>query len=285
MLRVEVNGGYFDRGTNPQEDVLGEQVQLIGASVQVALQQGIPVGSSIDYRLYRNAPESTFRLFQPEEYSGGFAWMVAVEATVLNQTLKDPEVTGGTTNQRGMAADLNFRGKYNHTRFRIDLQMRDLAYILHSAPSLSPYSDFADVYDVTSNFFGVVGVDQHFPELGLTTGIVLGLELPATITSPKPIAEIEQEGTRGDGEAVYVVRGQGDYTILPFGEDVVVQFAAKLTSRLDFADNNFASILDIYYSRDPNRTRGRQSGPDEQFEYKFDDFDQLGFNLTLQAKF
>ena len=109
-------------------------------------------------------------------------------------------------------------------------------------------------------------------------------EKPATLASPKPIPG----DTVSQGEAIYVVRNTQDITILPPGEDVVIQFAAKFSGRLDFAGNRFASILDLYYSRDPNRTRLTRSDPDNPeslLAYEFDDFDQLGFNLTLQAKF
>jgi hypothetical protein len=282
MLRVEVNGGVFDRGTNEQQDVLEEHVYLYGASVQVALQQGIPVGSSIDYRLYRNDREG-IRTFvrKRDSYPGGLAWMVAGEATLLAQTLKDPERPGSTTTQYGAAGDINYRLKYNFTRVHVDLQYRDLAYILHSTPSLPSYVDFSEDYSIDPNFFGAVGVDQYFPETNITAGVVVGIEQPATLSSPKPVPG----DTVSTGEAVYVVRGEGDITILPPGEDVKPQFAGKLTGRLDFADDYFATILDIYYSYDQNRTRLERAGPDDLLEYKFDDFSQLGFNLTLQAKF
>lgn len=283
MFRVEVNGGYFDRGTNQQQDVLGEHVFLYGVSAQVAIQQGIPVGSSVDYKLYRNDLEGVRTYVrQKPEYPGGTAWMVAAEATYLGQTLKDPSSPGSTTVQNALAGDVNFRMKHNYTRIRFDAQMRDVAYVLHSQPSLPSYVDFSDEYDITPNYFAAVGVDQHFPGLGLTTGVVVGLELPATIKSPKPIVEIDLVS---EGESVYVVRAEGDYTILPPGEKAVAMFATKATARLDFGDNQFASILDVYYSRDPNRTRLRRDGPDDLFKYKFEGFNQLGFNLTLQARF
>ena len=69
------------------------------------------VGSSIDYKLYRNEPESIARLFRKEEYPGGLSWLVSAEGTALMQTLKDPEMTGSTTTQIGFAADVNVRVK------------------------------------------------------------------------------------------------------------------------------------------------------------------------------
>ena len=47
----------------------------------------------------------------------------------------------------------------------------------------------------------------------------------------------------------------------------------------------FASILDVYFSYDPNQTRLFREGPDDLLVRKFGEFKQLGVNLTLQAKF
>ena len=123
-VRVELNGGYFDRGSNELQDVLSETVQLYGVSAQVAVHDGMPVGSSIDYALYRNDPERVGRLFRKTEYPGGLSWLAKAEATLLGQTLKDPEATGSTTVQYGTAADLNARVKLNRTRLRLDAQVR-----------------------------------------------------------------------------------------------------------------------------------------------------------------
>ncbi len=281
MVRVEFNGGYFDRGSNELQDVLKEKVQLYGVSAQVALHDGMPVGTSIDYRLYRNDPERIMRLFQRVQYPGGLSWLVSSEATRLFQTLKDPEKTGSTTVQQAMAADLNGRVKYNRTRLRLDVQYRDLAYILHSTPSLPTYSDFPEDYDQTANFFVAAGADQNFNDQW-TFGLVLGLELPATLTTPTGV--IPGDTVEGDGRSTAVIRDANHISILPVGEKAAAQLAAKLTARLDFADY-FASILDVYYSYDPNFTRLTRDGPEDLERYVFGEFNQLGINLALQAKF
>jgi hypothetical protein len=283
MLRVEVNGGFFDRGSNELEDVRDEKVQLFGASAQVALHQDMPVLSSVDYKLYRNDPERVVDMFRKEQYPGGLSWLVAVEGTLIGQTLKDLESPGSTKVQQGMAGDVNVRVKHDHTRYRADFQYRDLAFILHPTPSLPSYTDFPDEYDITANLFAALGVDQHFPGPQLTLGAVVGVELPASLTTPKGIPG---DLTGEVGESTAVVRGEEDITILPAGEEVVAQVATKLTARLDFADH-FASILDVYYAYDPNRTRLRRDGPEDLLEYEFDEdnFNQLGLNFNLQARF
>ena len=281
-LRIEGNGGYFDRGGNELQDVITEKVRLYGASLQVAVHDREPVTSSVDYKLYRNDPERAYHMFAPEEYPGGLSWLVAAEGTVLGQTLKDPEVSGGTTTQIGKAGDLNARIKYNRTRLRADLQFRDLAFILHSTPSLPTYSDFPPEYERTADFFADVGVDQNIEGTGLTIGVIGGVDLPASLTTPT--GAIPGDMVEGGGTSTAVVRNEGDITILPPGEDVLPQFALKLTGRLDFAES-FAALADIYYSRDPNQTRLVRDNPDEPLMREFGEFNQLGFNFTLQAKF
>lgn len=280
MLRVEANGGFFNRGSNELESVRTEDVQLFGGSVQVALHDGMPVGSSIDYKLYRNDPERVGRLFRREEYPGGLSWMAASEATLIGQTLADPDTAGSTTVQWGAAGDVNLRVKYNRTRLRFDLQYRDLAFLLHSIPSLPTFSDFPMVYEPQPNLFAAAGVDQNFRDQ-LTVGVVVGVDRPASLEVPT--GRFPTDMTEGSGRSTVVFRDDQQLTILPEGEGVVPQFATKVTARLDFGAY-FAAILDTYYTYDPNQTRLRRESREDQFEFVFGEFHQLGFNATLQAR-
>jgi len=280
-IRWEVNGGYFNRGSNELQDVLEENVQLYGVSTQVAIHDGMPVGSSIDYTLYRNDPLRVGRLFRKAEYPGGLSWLVASELTFLAQTLKDPEKTGSTRIQKAFAGDVNARVKYNRTRLRLDAQIRDLAFILHSTPSLPTYSDFPSAYKVKPNLFLAVGADQNYLDI-LTLGVVVGVDLPATLETPTGV--LPGETVAGSGRSTAVIRNEGDITILPEGEKMAPQFAVKFTGRLDFA-KFFAALLDVYYTYDPNQTRLRRDGPEDLLMREFGEFNQLGVNLTLQAKF
>jgi hypothetical protein len=281
MVRVEVNGGVFDRGKNEAPDVLGERVWLYGLSGQLSIHRGMPMGSSIDYKLYRNTPENIARLFRREEYPGGLTWLVATEATMLNQTLKDPERTGSTTTQMAYAGDVNVRVKIDYTRLKFDLMVRDLAYILHSVPSLPTYWDFPATYDSTPELFAAAGGDYYFPQLGLTLGATAGVDLPATLSTPTAAA-IPGNMT---SSTTLVVRNQGDRTVLPAGEDVAITWALKGSGRVDFGES-FATVADIYYRYDPNTVRyDRASAEDTFSSVQFANFDQLGFNLTLQARF
>ena len=108
------------------------------------------------------------------------------EATLLGQTLKDPENTGGTKIQWGRAADINVRVAKDHTRFKADVSYRDLAFILHSVPSLPTYSDFPASYQLSGDIFADVGVDHNWYGW-ITGGLTAGIERPASLTSPSGI--------------------------------------------------------------------------------------------------
>ena len=286
MLRFEVNGGYFDRGRNELPDVQREKVRLFGGSFQASLHQGLPLRSSVDYRLYKFNGESVSDLFAPERYPGGLAWLAQSEFTVLGQTLKDPATTGGTAIQYGMAGDLNVRVKLNRIRLRLDLSYRDLAFILHSQPSLPPYEQFPSAYTTSADYFAAIGADHNWGDW-LTLGLIAGVEKPATLTSPQGVPGTPTEGM---GTATAVIRSNNidtSITVLPAGEDAVPQIAVKATAKVDFA-KIFSMLLEVFYSHDGNQTRYLRacSNPETcPFRYVFGPSNQLGLNATLQARF
>jgi hypothetical protein len=286
MLRLELNGGYFDRGYNELQDVQREKLRLFGGSVQASIHSGMPLRSSVDYRLYKFNGESVSDLFVPERYPGGLAWLAQSEFTVLGQTLKDPEATGATTIQYGMAGDLNLRVKIDRIRLRLDLSYRDLAFILHSQPSLPPYQQFPAAYTTSPDYFAAVGADKNWNDW-LTVGLIAGVEKPATLTSPQGIAGSQTDAT---GTSTAVIRNNNLdtlITILPAGASAARQFAIKGTAKVDFA-RIFSAVVELFYSHDGNQTRYQRACADPQmcpFQYVFGRFNQLGLNATLQARF
>ena len=290
MIRLEVNGGYFDRGYNELVDVNDQKVTLYGASVQAAIHKGMPVQSSIDYKLYKNNNERVSGLFDPVKYPGGLAWLAQAEFTMLGQTLKDPDKTSTTKVQKGMAGDLNVRVVMDRLRFRFDASYRDLAFILHSVPSLPTYEDFPAVYKVSPDFFASAGVDQNWDDF-LTIGVVAGIEKPATLTSPQGVPG---GMTGAAGTSTAVIRNNNIdtiITILPAGKDAVPQLALKGNVKLTFG-RIYSALLEVFYSYDGNTTRYQRVGctseqacPEAPFAYVFGNFNQLGVNATLQARF
>ena len=134
------------------------------------------------------------------------------------------------------------------------------------------------------NLFAAAGFDRNWKDF-LTLGVIAGIEKPATLTSPKGIPGAETQGT-----STAVVRNNNIdtlITILPPGESAVAQLAVKGTAKVDFA-KIFSAVVDVFYSYDGNQTRYRRvcGNPDDcAFEYTFGEFNQLGVNATLQARF
>jgi len=284
-VRVEVNGGFFDRGYNELQDVQTEKVQLFGASAQVSINDGMPLRSSVDYKLYKYNGERVSALFNPERYPGGLSWLAQAEFTMLGQTLKDPGKIGETVIQKGYAGDINVRVKLDRIRLRLDLSYRDLAFILHSQPSLPPYSDFPEDYKTQPNFFAALGADRNWNDW-LTLGLIVGVERPATLTSDKGIPG----DTSATAKSTAVIRNNNIdtlITILPEGEEAVPQFATKATAKMDFG-KIFTTVLEVFYSYDGNQSRYEREGTDpdtSNFKYVFGEFNQLGINATLQCRF
>jgi hypothetical protein len=209
-----------------------------------------------------------------------------IEGTAIGQTLKDPDRTGTTKVQKGYAGDVNVRVMIDRWRLRLDASYRTLAFILHSQPSLPTYSDFPADYSTKPNLFADVGIDRNWNDF-ITIGAVLGIERPATLTSSKGITG----GMTGvTGKSTAVIRNNNIdtlITILPVGEDAVPQLAAKGTVKLDFG-RIYTALFEVYYSYDGNVTRYRrveENNPESPFEFVFGNFNQLGVNATLQARF
>jgi hypothetical protein len=281
-VRIEFNGGYFDRGYNELVDVNDQKVQLYGASGQLSVHHGMPVQSSVDYRLYKFNGERVSGLFDPVKYPGGTSWLAMTEFTVIGQTLKDPANVGTTKIQYGMAGDINVRVVIDRVRLRFDASYRDLAFILHSVPSLPTYEDFPTQYKTTPDIFAAVGADKNWDDF-LTLGVVAGLEKPASLTSPIGIP-----GSAQAGASTAVIRNNNIdtlITILPPGTtEVVPQLAIKGSGKVTFG-RIYSAVLEVFYSHDPNTTRYQRSGPMDPFAFQFANQNQLGVNATLQARF
>lgn len=297
FLRIELNGGIYDRGKNPKQEVLGEPVTLAGVSGQIVLHQGIPVGQSLDFKLYRNDPTSAMTFFKREEYPGGLSWLVSAEGTYLTQTLQDAERPASTTRQPAYAADLNARVKLEKLRLRLDASYRSLSFVLHNVPSFVPFVDFpqasADVRVKTeSDLFFSAGFDYHLEAIASTLGLTAGLDYPATIRASSIGALQGNNPSSGlTGESTVVVRREGDFEILPPGKSAAPLFAMKLET-LHFLAEFLEMRLQVFYVRDENRARlervcdpSTQNCAEQPFERRFVEPNQVGFNATLSAKF
>jgi hypothetical protein len=284
-LRLEANGGYFQKGIVPglaNQGILAP-VNAEGLSAQATWHVGVPVGTSIDFKLYKNDPDMVQRFFTPEAYPGGLSYSVSLEGSYLAQTLENPDVFAQTKAQGASAIALQGRLKYDFLRISVLGLFRSLSFIQFDVPGIPPYKDFPRGTKLQPEMFLALGADYNFPSLHLTPGIIFGLQQPATFKSPSTVLGGNQPPAGLAGSRTVVVRDVNLLSILPSNYDAIPIFSAKVNAKLDISEY-FALIGEVYYTRDPNRTTFRDSVAGIA-EPSFEKEHALGFNAIMQARF
>jgi len=279
-IRAEVNAGYFTRGTLPHPGVLGRGAYATGISYQLGYHRGMPIGTSIDFALYKNDPEMEANFFKPEKYGEGLSFVVKHEGTFFFQTLSDPDNYGSTTNQLAMAFDLNLALKFGFWRLHLDAMYRTLSFLLHEVPSFTPFQDFPQAASTSPEYFAAAGIDYHLPSLHLTPGVVLGMQMPATYS----IENLAVGGLEFGGKRTVVVQSASQRSVLPEGEEARMVFSVKFNSRWDISEM-LAAILEVYFTWDDNQSRFVSDFYGLNLHAEFLDARVLGMNLALQARF
>jgi hypothetical protein len=279
-FRAEMNGGFFTRGNFPHEGVRGERLYGSGVSYQLGYHQGMEIGTSIDFSLYKNDPEIDNRFFKPEEYGPGVSFVLKHEGSFLFHTLIDPDNYGTTVNQKAYAFDLNFAMKTGFWRFHADAMVRTLSFLLFEVPSFTPYYDFPAQAEIRPEYFLAAGADYHFPDLHLTTGFVIGVQHPATYTIDNlTIGEAQFSGRR-----TVVIRDIASRSVLPTNEAATLIYSVKGTVRWDLSEM-LAIVAEFYFTYDDNRTRYVSDITGLNIDARWDDPNILGVNLVAQARF
>jgi hypothetical protein len=284
-LRLDVNGGYFQKGIIPElaSNGIRAPVNSAGISAQAVYHVGVPVGTSVDLKLYKNDPNVYERFFSPEAYPGGTSYSVSVEGDYLRQTLEDPDVFGRTVAQNASAVALQARMKLNHLRAHVLGLYRSLSYIQFNVPGLPPFKDFPAGASAKPEMFVAAGVDYHFERLHLTPGIIFGVQKPATLTTTSTLLGGNNPSAGLSGGRTVVIRDVNQLSVLPTGKAAVPVYSAKANAKLDFSDN-FSAVAEVYYTYDYNRTTFRDSEAGVA-EPVFEKPNELGFNAIIQARF
>lgn len=285
MVRVEAAGGFFQRGALPpigtgaSDPLAGERMNAAGGSAQLTVRQGLPIQTSVDLRLYRNDPDVPFDAFRKEQYGDGLSWLVAAEASYLTHNLRDPDTFGQTEIQPAMAGDLNARMKLGRLRAHFNFVYRDLSFILFNVPAFTPYYAFPDDAEVQNQWFVDLGADYNIAALHMTPGFTIGYMQPAAYTG-------DTTGAGVAGTNTVVVRRQGDFEILPPGEEPFDILSIRAYDRVELSDM-MTLITQVTYTLDNNFTRLQTSGGGFP-ERVFDDetvTNQLSFAVMIQSRF
>ncbi len=287
-LRLEFGAGYFRRGIIDKPELLvpeGNRFKTapwdaFGGSAQVVYHVGVPIGIPIDFRLYKNDPLKRQDFFKPETYDGGTSFLVQAEASVLGQTLQDPERPSSTVIQPAMAADLAARVKVGFLRLHALAVYRSLSFLRFNVPSAPPFTDFPDGIEALPEVFAYAGVDYYLEELHLTPGFSLGVQRPAHITTAPNVSNNPQSLE----EQTIIFRNEtDDVDILNPGDEVKLIFASKLTVRWDLAES-VGLVGEGQFSYDENRRILAQDVFGVASRVKADP-EIIGFNVMLQARF
>ncbi len=298
-VRLDLQGGFFQKGAFPPKGQLGEDGQDLlagrimyayGLSARAGYHVGTPIGRSADFRLYRRDPYALIEDLRPERYDSTFSYAVESEASRLGQTLIDPDELGTTVIQPATAADVNARLKYRYLRAHADVVYRSLSFILFNVPGMSPYYDFPDASVHTDEIYGAVGMDYFLPRWRLTPGFTLGYQKPATYSGG--IAEvddvIDDAESEGATSTTIVVRDEGNFEILPAGQNKFDILTVKGSCRWDLGDA-LSFLSEVSYTLDKNQTRyDKQLEGDGTSQRVFDDpdvFNKISVSLFLQARF
>lgn len=269
FVRAELNGGFFRRGLNPNNSVVGDPVDSAGISIQIGLHQGLNIGKSIDFALYKNDPNETVNFFKPEQYGRGLSWAIATEFTNIYTRMEDANNPGSTVYQRAVGGDINLKLKYNYTRLSLDAVYKDLTFILLNVPSLTPYQSISNELSISPAVFYAVYLDHYLPSIYLTPGISFGMEWPAYF--------------RDKSDIVTVVRDISNRNSLRPGDDVTPIVATKLSFKLDLSEM-LAMILELRFQIDNNMTTFQQDINGDVIIAYTEPY-LFGFNLVFQGRF
>lgn len=281
-LTFEVNGGFFDRGNNLKQQVQLQKLLGYGATAQIAYHRGLPIGTSVDFQLYRNDPDAPLKFFLPEIYDEGLSILVKAEFTVLGQNLQDISRPQSTKNQTAMAGDINFSAKYGRTRFFLDAVYRSLAFITYNTPGYPSYTDYPPNSEANPEFFVSGGFDYFIASAHLTPGIKLGVQRPAHFRG-LPDAGNNPSQTLA-GPATIIIRDANlTPDVLDGGLAVEPVLAATFSAKWDLSEimSLAGQVLLRYdtnrtkYVQDPNGVNTRELLPPWG----------VGFNLLLQSRF
>lgn len=284
-LRLEANGGYFQRGIVPSLAYQGIRapVNAVGGTLNLSFFRGEPIQPSVDMRLYRNDPDAAQRFFRPESYPGGLSFQISLEGSLLGQTLVNPERFATTRRQPAGAIALQARVKLNSWRFWGLGLYRTLSFIQFDVPGFPPYFDFSKGSTLSPELWVALGADRYFPKAHLTAGIVAGVQSPASLRAPRLDLGGNNPPIGYEGPRTVVVRDVNLFAILPSDARAMPIYSVKATAKLDVSET-VAAIGELFYTRDPNRVTFRDAVASVA-QPVFEKEDQLGFNVVLQARF
>lgn len=285
-LRLDLSGGFFEKGTNTKPSVLGKPIYAGGGSAQLSYSWGSKVGKRLDLRLYFEDPDKN-PLDIPARGSNDWGLELAVEYTRLVQTLEDPDHYASTHNEWAQAGYFSAGLRFDKFRVHLDGIYRDLPFIVFNVPGFVPYQALSEQSEVSPELFGALSADYYFDSVGITVAMSAGVLLPATYKPTVSGQVIEgpfaEEVAKGIQKVVVRGTNSGDWDILPPGEDQMPVFVFKGDVKYNLGQNFFV-VAELSYGHDPNFA---QVFIDERGHAvrQFDKPEVIGFGVTTEFSF
>lgn len=277
-LRVDLGGGWFSQGRFELPGLEGRPVYTFGGSVRVLLSRGLHTPQSLDMMLYRNDPTAPFVAFAPETYTPGqVAWSVSLEGAALAQHLALASSPGATALQPALAGAVQGRMRVGYFGVSVTGLYRDAAFVLRNVPGFIPFQTFAEDAAVNPEFFLAAQIDHAFTAAHLLPSVIVGVQFPANLTARVTEGSLETLRT-------VVLRRSGNFAVLPQGERAAPIVSARASLRWDLS-TILAGIAWVQYVRDDNGSVLQLDASGMRQVRVFQRPDQLGFGLTVQARF
>jgi hypothetical protein len=271
-LRLQVGGGYFEKGTNTRANVLGKKIDAWGIGGALSYRLKGEVGKRLDLRQYYQDPEQFPLNVEPANYdTNRIGFQIAFEGNALGQVLEDPDYYGSTKREWSKAFYLSTGLRVRQWRLFFDALYRDLTYIVYNVPGFVPYQALPENSDLShggsfswlpeglsGEWFLVLSTDYFFrfrKGLGLMPALSFGMLLPATYMAGDAGTKIQgpYPSEHAQGTQKVVVRGSnsGDWGILPAGADELPVFILKFDLKFNVS-RYFSLVYEFSYANDPN---------------------------------
>lgn len=261
VLTVQVSGGHFDMGTNPNPAVRGQPLATWGYSARLVYHKNTSAGASGDFALMRDNPLHRIGGYRYRSDHDGHSFRLALETSQLTQLLEDPDTTGQLAQQASAAYALTATARLGRLYVDAFAFHRDLGFLLRNVPSFVPFQALTTAADGRAERFIALGAAYALPRNHLTPTIMVGIQDPAQIIGgiPERLSTVGEESLPdAGGRRAVVVRGEGDFDILPLdGEGAVVEpvpiIAARAALRWDLS-KLMQMTFELNYTHDENQT-------------------------------
>ena len=272
--RLDAGFGYFQQGTFERTaPMIGQPVYSFGLSTRLTVRQGLPIQTSLDFKLYRNHPDA-MDVPKKETYERRkFSWSVSAEYSHVWQQLESVETYAETTLQPAWAGAVQVQFKYDYMRIQVVGLIRNLEYILMNVPSLTPFVAIPETgTSTTPEYFAAATFDYRIESAHLMPFITGGVQMPATFVTEDPkTVQVIRDQTRRD-------RLPEGYSALPIGQ---------LRAGLEWDMSEIFSLIGSFqYSRDENQTRLEYDSSGQRVVGRqFQNPNKFGFNVMVMARF